>query len=102
MGRSALSDLAPSRANILNVLSHWPTDLARLTLTGSSAWGLQMRYWRFPHAQERASDGGAFLKAIDGPQQISEPTDVIPGNSSTTFTLAVGGSETGVVNSVGD
>src|SRR5689334_18707527 len=37
-----------------------------------------------------------------GPQQISEPTDQIPEDTSTPYTLTVGGSETGVVNFVGD
>ena len=33
-----------------------------------------------------------------GPQQISEPTDQIPGDDTTSYTLTVGGSETGTIN----
>src|SRR5690348_9687444 len=59
-----------------------------------------MRHIRFQQA--RSGNPDAVQKTIDGPQHISEPSDVIPGNSSSSFTLAVGGSETGVINSVGD
>src|SRR5262249_41202857 len=46
-------------------------------------------------------EGAPFLKGI-GEGQISEPTDQIPGNTSTPYSLAIGGSQTGVVNYVGD
>jgi len=41
-------------------------------------------------------------KGTEGPQQVSEPSDVIPASTSTTFTLAIGDSQTGVINTVGD
>jgi Ca2+-binding RTX toxin-like protein len=44
----------------------------------------------------------ADAKTGEGPQQINEPTDVIPEDTSTPYTLTIGGSETGVVNFVGD
>ena len=50
----------------------------------------------------QGGNGPARSQTPIGPQQVSEPNDVIPGNISTAFTLAIGGSETGVVNSVGD
>ncbi|MBI3438842.1 MAG: M10 family metallopeptidase C-terminal domain-containing protein, partial [Proteobacteria bacterium] len=57
-----------------------------------------------------ASAGGVDGRATFGPDAIVQPptqyvvesTDVIPANTSTTFTLAIGSSETGVINSVGD
>jgi len=59
--------------------------------------------WRLPSWNTLERDGGGgFDKVGDGPQQVSEPSDVIPESTSTPFTLAVGGSQTGVVNFVGD
>ncbi len=46
--------------------------------------------------------GGETQIVNPGPQQILENNDVIPGNTTSTYTLAIGGSETGVINSVGD
>ncbi|MBX9746665.1 MAG: M10 family metallopeptidase C-terminal domain-containing protein, partial [Hyphomonadaceae bacterium] len=38
----------------------------------------------------------------NAPQEVNEPGDVIPGNTTTTFTLTLGQTETGVVNVAGD
>src|SRR5262245_53731681 len=63
--------------------------------------------WR-PSARAFSADGkiqpdDAPQDALTPPvQQINEPSDQIPGNASTPFTLAIGGSQTGVVNVVGD
>ncbi|MEQ1492388.1 MAG: M10 family metallopeptidase C-terminal domain-containing protein, partial [Terricaulis sp.] len=46
---------------------------------------------------ERAFGGGGV-----GPQAVVEPTDVIPGNSSTPYSIAVGSHETGTINTSTD
>ncbi len=53
-------------------------------------------------AQLPGSDAPATGPGPGGPLAVPEPTDVIPGDSTTTYTLAIGGSETGVINTVGD
>jgi len=48
-------------------------------------------------------DGGETgLLGNPGPQEVSEPSDVIPSNTSTIYSVPIGGSNTGVINTLGD
>ncbi|MGD9967833.1 MAG: M10 family metallopeptidase C-terminal domain-containing protein, partial [Hyphomonadaceae bacterium] len=50
----------------------------------------------------RIADANLLDRSQPPVQEVSEPSDVIPGNTSTTFTLTLGASDTGVVNTPGD
>ena len=51
---------------------------------------------------QQDESGSMGRLAPDGPMQVNEPNDVIPGTTLSTYTLTLGQSETGVVNTVGD
>ena len=39
---------------------------------------------------------------VDPIAEVNEPTDQIPGNTSTPFSIPIGGQDTGVINFLGD
>src|SRR5689334_18543555 len=81
---------------------------------GSDRWVTFGHHTEFDHALRAwdpqylsapdSTSGGAGVAKLggDGPQQISEATDQIPGDRSTPYSLTIGGSQTGTINDVGD